>query len=145
MVTFNLIFRSVFFFFCIWTLVWVLGTFTEKKLIHQIDKGYTRVIIFLGIIHIVTLLLYCFDVGWDANGLQLDLKTTSQITGKYWFAFWIYPFTYFFLTQLLWFKKMRLSKIYRIALAVCILIVLNLHYLFINRIPAPGEEQGIYI
>ena len=145
MASFNFIFRSVFFFFCIWTLVWLLGAVKGKKIVHQIDNGFTKAVILLGIIHIVSLLFYCFHLVSGANGLQLNVNPESQIAGKYWFGFWIYPFTYFFLTQLLWFKKVRLSKLYRGLLAIWILIVLNLDYLVINMAPTPANQGGIYI
>ena len=112
MLKLNILFRLVFVLFSIWTFVWVFG----KSKLDNIDKIVTRIIIMFGLIHIILLIFYCFKIDGYSN----------RMFGKYWYGFWIYPFTYFFLTQLLWVTKLRLSKIYRILLALWILLVINL-------------------
>lgn len=111
----DIVVTSVFFGFAIWTFLWAFGKSKGWKIYYQledIDTIAVKTVILSGIIYLIILIL--------------NLPNTDRIFGKYWFAFWIYPFTCFLLPQLFWLNKARTSKIFRVVVAVWTLIVLHI-------------------
>jgi hypothetical protein len=66
------------------------------------------------------------------NTIEFNQEMINRAFGKYWIPFWIYPFTYFALTQLLWVEKIKASKIIRVLIAVWIFAVMHIeHYIIL--------------
>lgn len=120
----DILFRSLFFGFTTWTIFWVLTKKTQLSghRIEEIDTFVVRTIIVLGIIHIIFLASNLVEL---TNGIGINKSLLQRAFGKYWFGFWMYPITYFGLTQLLWFYKIRKSKPIRIIIASCVFITMH--------------------
>jgi hypothetical protein len=59
--------------------------------------------------------------------LSSDVEKTriiNRMTGPYWFAYWLYPFSYGIAPQVFWFRKLRASKATRVIVALLLLFVL---------------------
>jgi len=129
MIIFSIIFRTVFFLFSVWSIIWVLGTLFKKNFIKGIDHWFVKLIILLGYIY-VAILISC-----------LTDYTTNYLVGR----FGIYALTYFLLPQLLWFEKIQLLKIYRIVLALWILYVLYVDiFIYLMSINREYTRSTIY-
>jgi hypothetical protein len=113
----DFIFRYAFLGFVGWTLIWALvlrrNVFTSVTN-DRLDLIMVRIAQALGVVHIISIF-----IGFYNRELNID-----RMFNEYWFGFWIYTFTYFGLTQLLFFKSIRNSKILRLLIAVCIFCVL---------------------
>jgi hypothetical protein len=109
---FNTIFRLIFLAFIVWTFIWAFNrkNFSADNLA-RIDLFAIGTVMVLGVLHLV-ILFYNFQ----------DLA--DRAFGEYWYGLWIYPFTYFGLTQLLWFRAIRITKIIRIVIATWIFVVM---------------------
>ncbi len=113
MTTFYFLLQSVFLGFCLWTLLWTLGESKVWKFyfsFDDIDQVAVKSAIFFGIIYLI--------------GFIWDLPGSDRLFGKYWIGVWSNPFTYFFLTQLLWFERIRINKLIRALIALWTLFVL---------------------
>jgi hypothetical protein len=104
--------------FAIWSVVYLFSKreYLAGHKIENVDKFIVRAIIFIGLMHFLIFLIHTLSEG-------VDIK---RAFGEYWFGFWIYPITYFGLTQLLWFRKIRENRAVRIILAVWFFVVIYL-------------------
>lgn len=78
-----------------------------------------------GILHLGTLILNFIDFNSN-NGITINQNMVERAFGNYWFGLWIYPLTYFGLTELFWIDKVRTSKVARIIIALVIFGVMHL-------------------
>src|SRR5688572_15218552 len=106
------IFELIFLGFVVWTFIWAFSknNFTPDNL-NKIDLFAVGTVMVLGMYHLITLIFNFKDLA-------------GRAFGEYWYGLWIYPFTYFGLTQLLWIRTIRTSKTVRIMIAVWILAVM---------------------
>jgi molybdopterin-containing oxidoreductase family membrane subunit len=141
----DILFRSIFLGFIAWSLFWV---FTKKKTlvghkVEEIDDFVVRTVIVLGIIDIT---LVASNLIQFNKGFGINPSIQERAFGDYWFGFWMYPITYFGLTQLLWIHKIRQSKVVRIIIALWISMVIHFEKFVIfvtslHRDFAPGGDR----
>lgn len=123
----DIIFRSIFFGYVIWTFIWrfrkretILGT-----QVAEIDRFVVRALLIFGILYLAVSMSNFAHLS-SHNGISVNQNRVDRAFGNYWFGFWIYPVTYFGLTQLLWIGKIAGSKIPRIAIALIVFGVMHL-------------------
>ena len=117
----DILFRSIFLGFTVWTVFWVL-TKREQLFGHgivKIDDVVVQTTMVWGILHFILIISELVEMNDES---QLDRRAF----GKYWFGFWMYPLTYFGLTQLLWIDRIRKSKVARVLLALWVFAILHL-------------------
>lgn len=119
----NFIFQTIFFGFAVWSIVIALLLFFIKndkvRLIKEMDNTAIIIIRLAGILFICELVISLLSLTDESSQVMIN-----RMSGKYWFGFWTYPFAYFFLTQLLWFRKIKDTAFIRIAIAPIILFAL---------------------
>lgn len=104
--------QSVFFGFCLWTLLWAFWKSKEWKIYYSlddIDQVAVKTAIIVGIIYLIN---FC-----------VNLPGSDRLFGTYWFSSWAYP-SCFLLTQLFWFESIRTSKLIRALIALWTLFIL---------------------
>ena len=123
----DIIFRSIFFGYVIWTFIW---SYRKRRTIgsiqvEEIDQFIVRTVMIFGILHLAILILNFIDLS-SSTGISIDQKIVNRAFGNYWLGFWVYPITYFGLTQLLWVRKIGNSKLPRISIALIVFVVMHL-------------------
>lgn len=118
------LFKSIFFGFIVWTIFWSLTT--KEQIIgyktEDIDNFLIRTSILLGVIHVGFVITNFID--WqDEIGVNESIR--ERAFGKYWFGFWVYPLTYFGLTQLFWIDRLRANKTIRLLIGFWIFCVMH--------------------
>ena len=116
----NILIQILFCGFALWSIILPLLLLfiknTKTNFIKEIDHTAVRIIQFAGIAFmchlLINILLYFNDLKYH------------RMFGKYWFGFWTFPFAYFFLTQLLWFRKIKNNVFLRIIISFVILFAL---------------------
>ncbi|HSY61932.1 MAG TPA: hypothetical protein VK796_08660 [Cytophaga sp.] len=109
--------------------------------IKAIDHTAVGIIRFAGILFICELTISLLSLTDDGSQVMIN-----RMFGKYWYGFWTFPFAYFFLTQLLWFKKIKDNSFLRIIIALIILFALYIEKFIIlmTSLQTPNIE-GIAI
>ncbi len=119
----NFIFQTTFLGFALWSIVIALLLLfikNEKALfIKEINNTTVIIIRFAGILFISELAISLLNLTDERSHV-----ITNRMFGKYWYGFWTFPFAYFFLTQLLWFRKIKDNAFLRIVIALVILFAL---------------------
>jgi hypothetical protein len=120
----DILFRSIFLGFIVWTVFWTL-TKKHRFLGHEIkeiDNFVIYTVITAGIIHMILLTSNFIKID---NGVEVNTSLSERAFGAYCYGFWMYPVTYFGLTQLLLIQKIRTTKAIRIILAIWLFAVLH--------------------
>jgi molybdopterin-containing oxidoreductase family membrane subunit len=123
----NLIIESILFGFTVYSILQLALNFIIKNkeaIFFKIDYAATLVVRFAGILFFIIL---ASNLGY--NYINNDSEygrfgIINRMFGVHWFGFWIYPIAYFGLTQLLWKKNIRESKLLRIIIVIPILFAL---------------------
>jgi hypothetical protein len=126
----NLFLRSIFMGFVSWTFFWA---FTKRKEffgkgVEESDRLATGIVIALGILCFLTI---AFSMVEFNHSIGVSADVADRAFGEYWLGWWIYPFTYFGLTQLLWVKHVRQSRATRILIALFIFAVIHIEHFVI--------------
>lgn len=137
----QIIFRSVFFGFACWTVVWIISKRINKKktvslsdsgvvldlqdqgiesverrnILSRMDSLAIGLLRVAGIYSIISILIYLPDPDYFSHAFGVN-----------WLSFWIYPLTYFVLPQLFWIQKIRNSNFFRIVYAIWTFGVLHI-------------------
>ena len=136
--TLHFLLQSVFFGFCLWTLLWTFGKSKEWKIYYSlddIDQVAAKTAIIFGIIYL--------------SNFCVNLPSSDRLFGKYWFSSWAYP-SCFLLTQLFWFESIRTSKLIRVIIALwtlyvllfekVVIIITSLHRDYVKPIENPWTD-----
>lgn len=119
--------KALFFGFVVWTFIWVF--IKGKALVvgdpELVDRFAVSIMSGLG------LLALLFTVGsfikFDLPlRLDVDSALVERAVGQYWYGYWIYPFTYIGLVQLLRFQVIRSSRVTRALFALWIFGVMHI-------------------
>jgi len=141
----NFIFQALFFGFALWSILLPLLMLFFKNeranLIKGIDHTAVRIIRFAGIFFICELAISLLSLSDERSQVM-----TNRMFGPYWFAFWTFPVAYFFLTQLLWFKKIKDNTFLRIVIAIVILFALYIEkFIILMASLQTPDSSGIAI
>jgi hypothetical protein len=115
--------QTLFFGFAVWSIVMILLFIFIKNekvnFIKETDHTAVRIIRFAGILFMCELLINVLSLTDERSQIMIQ-----RMFGRYWFGFWTFPFAYFFLTQILWFRKVKDNTFLRIVIAIVILFAL---------------------
>jgi hypothetical protein len=125
MEVFNIAFRLLFHAFFIWTFIWAFSrnNYVKPYPNDKTDVIMCRIVRALGLICILLIGFSCFTFSED---LTINPAMVSRAFGEYWLGFWIYPFTYSGLPQLLIIPVIRETKLWRLLIATWILFVMHI-------------------
>ena len=90
----------------------VMAVFTKNPVVDRIDRNANKLISFTGLVFLISWIILIIT-----NFVNISepyrVEILDSMFGKYWFGFWIQPFLWLTLTQLLRFEKIRKQKLVR--------------------------------
>ncbi len=96
-----------------------------KERFLNIDEVACRFIIFSGLAYIGIILLYWIYLFLFISDSHPEYAATTRATGPYAWAYWVFPFSWLFLTQSFRFKLVRKNILIRIILIPFFLFTFN--------------------
>jgi hypothetical protein len=120
----DLLLQSIFLGFTFYNVLFVITLLTVKKENAIFNSETESIAVILvrwsGITYLILLVNTVIQ-----NLLEEEVSQINRMFGPYWLAFWIYPFAFFFLTQLLWVKKIEKNRVIKVFISTFILIALS--------------------
>jgi len=130
----DFIIQTIFLGFSLYTLLKILfiNLVRNENVIFNksVDDSGVFVVRYMGIVFMVLFIL-TFLTSINNTSDKDYFSNINRMFGPYWFAFWIYPFAYSFLTQLLWIKTIKDSPTIRFFIAFVILIAVSIEKVII--------------
>lgn len=121
--------------FGIFSILFVITSFFVKKdsFVHKTDGYACKLISFMGILFFLIFTLTILMVFFGVNEEQKQ-SLTNRMFGNYWFGFWLQPFLYVFLPQLLRFEKIRKSRIIRLVLSIFFIVSIERYVILVTSL-----------
>lgn len=125
----DLLFQSCFLGFSLLTIILiVISAITKndktKTFIIGLDEASVFTVQLAGIVFFIVSLIYVYTDFTESEESRYSIL--NRMFGPYWFGYWLYPFSYIFLTQLLWIKSIKNIKWFRIIFALIILFTVSI-------------------
>jgi hypothetical protein len=103
----QIITTDFFIIFGLYSIIYVIiSFFTKKEIIDTIDRFSCKVISHASIIYIIAWILFKI-VAYNESTEYENWITRQRMFGEYWYTYWIQPFTWLIISQLLCIKKIR--------------------------------------
>jgi hypothetical protein len=116
---------SILFGFGAYSIIFLIGrpmlTESRKSIMDKFDNSACIMAAFIGAMYLIGGLT-CLIIGYLTVKMQVEGFTMKdRFFGKYWIWYWIQP-TFYLISQLLWFKKIRKLKLVRFIVALLLII-----------------------
>jgi hypothetical protein len=124
----QLITVDIFIGFGLYSILYVLVSALKKdvNLLETLDENSTRFIVFVGLIYFAINLIWAISLFAEPS----DFK----VRGQYWWAPWLQPLIWTFITQLFWIKRIKELKFIRIIIAVLLIVSFERYVIIVTSI-----------
>ena len=129
----SLFFGAIFLGFAWYSILFVINRKFIKSqttvLNDTVDNSAIHLVRYIGILFFT---YFTFSVANSViNSEHGNYVIINRMFGPYWFGFWIYPFGYFVLSQLLWVRRIKTNMPIRFLIAIFLLFTLSIEKLVI--------------
>ncbi len=129
----RLLFDSIFLGFAWFSIILVINRISIKNQFKVLGEAVDNSAIYL--VRYTGLLFLIYTTFSSLGSIRYSeyekYSIINRMFGSFWFGFWIYPFAYSVLTQLLWVKGMRSNNAIRLLIALILIIALSIEKLII--------------
>jgi len=114
--------------FCYWSIIYAI--WTRNQFVRDADTVITMLAIVGELICIASFIISFIGTYFSGSDYE-SYAIINRSTGPYWWAFWIMLLNPVVSTQLMWFKKIRTSKYFRLTIGLVLLIGISMERIVI--------------